>query len=154
MSQAEVARRAGVTQSVVSAYETGSREPSLPTLAKLVHATGGDLDINVRMREVGLESLRGPMGRRVRRLRNELVGAAARHGASNLRVFGSVARGEDTDDSDVDLLVDLPADVGLFGLGRLRKELVEILGADVDLVPGSDLEPGLRSDIEADQVPL
>ncbi len=153
LSQAELARRAGITQSVVSAYETSSREPSLPTLSKLVRASGGHLDIKVRVPR-GLGRLSGPLGRRVRTHRNELVAAAARHGASNLRIFGSVARGEDQSDSDVDLLVDLPEGVGLFALGRLRKELEQILGTKVDLIPAGDLKPTVRRDVEAEQVPL
>ena len=60
---------------------------------------------------------------------------------TNLRVFGSVARGEDRPDSDVDLLVDLPPDIGLLGLGRVQAELEAILGPKVDLVPASDEQP-------------
>jgi predicted nucleotidyltransferase len=44
--------------------------------------------------------------------------------------------------------------MGLLGLIRLRKELAEILGANVDLVPAGDLKPGIREAVEADQVPL
>ncbi len=154
LSQTELARRAGVTQSVVSAYETGTREPSLPTLVKLIGAAGKDLDIRVRARAVPSSKLHGPLGRRVRRHRNDLVATAGRRGATNLRVFGSVARGEESAGSDIDLLADLPEDMGLFGFIRLRKELGEILGANVDLVPGSDLKPGIREEVEADQVAL
>jgi predicted nucleotidyltransferase len=49
-------------------------------------------------------ALSGPVGRKVRRHRRDLVAAAAAHGLTNLRVFGSVARGQDRPDSDVDLL--------------------------------------------------
>lgn len=45
LSQVELARRAGVTQSVVSAYESGARQPSLPMLERLVNATGHDLEL-------------------------------------------------------------------------------------------------------------
>jgi transcriptional regulator with XRE-family HTH domain len=96
LSQTELAQRATVTQSVVSAYETGSREPSLPMLIKFVGATGKDLDIRVRSRSRPLTKLRGPLGRCIRKHRSDLVAAAARHGATNLRVFGSVARGEES----------------------------------------------------------
>jgi len=57
-------------------------------------------------------------------------------------VFGSVARGQDRPDSDVDLLADLPPGMGLLGLGRVQAELEAILGSPVDLVPAGDLEPG------------
>jgi predicted nucleotidyltransferase len=69
-------------------------------------------------------------------------------------VFGSVARGQDRPDSDVDLLADLPPGLGLFGLGRVQAELEAILGARVDLVPASDLKPGVRARVERERVAL
>ena len=75
---------------------------------------------------------------------------AAAHGASNLQVFGSVARGDEHPDSDVDVLVDLPPDAGLFTLLRLEGELSRLLGATVDVVPRTALRPELRPDVERD----
>jgi len=54
----------------------------------------------------------------------------------------------------VDLLVDLPPDIGLLGLGRLQAEPEVILGAKVDLVPSSDLKPAVRARAERDLVAL
>jgi predicted nucleotidyltransferase len=71
-----------------------------------------------------------------------------------LGVFGSVARGTETTASDVDLLVALPDRMGLIGLGRVEKELSEILEAPVDLVPGDDLKPGVRRNVLGDLVVL
>ena len=76
------------------------------------------------------------------------------HRGTGLRVFGSVARGEDRPDSDVDLLVDLPPDIGLLGLGRVQAELEDIVGTKVDLVPASDLKPAVRARAERDLVAL
>ena len=90
------------------------------------------------------------MGRQVRQKRRDLVAAAAAHDVTNLRVFGSVARGEDRPDSDVDLLVDLPPHMGLLGLGRLQAELEAIHQG----VPASDLKPAVRARAEHDLVPL
>jgi uncharacterized protein len=90
----------------------------------------------------------------VRRKRRDLVAAAAAHDVTNLRVFGSVARGQDRPDSDVDLLADLPPGMGLFGLGRVQADLEAILGSPVDLVPARDLKPGVRARAEADLVAL
>ena len=87
----------------------------------------------------------GPVGRQVRRKRRDLVAAAAAYDVANLRVFGRVARGEDRPDSDVDLLVDLPPDMGLLDLGRVQADLEAILGAKVDLIPASDLKPAVRA---------
>ena len=154
ISQAELAFRAGVAQSVVSAYEAGRRQPSLPTLGKLIDAAGYDLVVDIQQQPPQLSRLSGPVGRQVRRKRRDLVAAAAAHDVTNLRVFGSVARGEDRPGSDVDLLVDLPPHTGLFGLGRLQAELEAILGAKVDLVPASDLKPAVRARVQPDLVAL
>jgi predicted nucleotidyltransferase len=72
----------------------------------------------------------------------------------NLRVFGSVARGEDRAGSYVDLLADLPPGMGLLGLGRVQAELEAILGARVDLVPANDLKPAVRERVEPELVAL
>lgn len=154
LSQVELAARAGVTQSVISAYEAGHREPALSTLAALVDATGYELTVGLRRQPRRLRLLSGPVGRRVRRYRREMVEAAAAHGVSNLRVFGSVARGQDSPDSDVDLLGDLPHDLGLLGLGRVQADLEAIVGARVDLVPAQDLKPEVRAHVEGELVTL
>jgi predicted nucleotidyltransferase len=154
LSQVDLAERAGVTQSVVSAYESGHRQPAIPTLAALVDAAGYELVISVRRPPRQLRRLSGPVGRRVRRMRRELVEVAAAHGVTNLRVFGSVARGQDRPDSDVDLLADFPPGMGLFGLGRVQAELEAILDAPVDLVPAKDLKPDARVRAERDLVAL
>ena len=101
-----------------------------------------------------LEDLSGPLGERICRNRDQLVATAAHYGVRNLRVFGSVARGEDDAVSDLDLLADLPSDLGLFDLGRLRATLQEIVGARVDIVPATDLKPQVRSRVERESVPL
>lgn len=154
LTQVELAARAGVAQSVISAYESGRRQPALSTLAALVSATGLELEVQVRQPPRRLAGLTGPLGRQVRRHRRDLVAAAAAHGVSNLRVFGSVARGDDQPNSDVDLLADLPADLGLLGLGRVQAELEAILDARVDLVPASDLKPEVRRRVEGESVAL
>ena len=154
LTQVQLARRAGVTQSVISAYESGHRAPSLPTLTALVEATGFEVDMRLRRPPRRLDGLRGPVGRRVRLRRQELIDIAAGHGVVNLRVFGSVARGEDRDDSDVDLLAELPPGLGLLGLGRLQAELEKVVGAPVDLVAAADLKADVRDRVERDLVAL
>ena len=154
LSQVALAARAGVTQSVISAYESGHRQPSLPTLAALVEAAGYELVAEVRRQPRRLDRLSGPVGQRVRRRRHDIVAAAAAHGVSGLRVFGSVARGEDRPDSDVDLLADLPPGMSLFGLGRVQADLEAIVGTRVDLVPAEDLKPDVRPRAERDLVTL
>jgi predicted nucleotidyltransferase/DNA-binding XRE family transcriptional regulator len=154
LSQVELAKRAGTTQSVVSAYESGARQPSLPMLRRLVAAAG--LQLETRLQDASPEHgrLTGPLGRRVQQHRHELQRLAADIGVTNVRVFGSVARGEENADSDVDLLVDIEPGVGLLSLGHLRRELEDLLEAHVDLVPAKDLKQGIRRQAVADLVPL
>ena len=154
LSQAELAARAGITQSVISAYESGHRQPSLPVLAGLVDAAGYELIAGVRRQPRHLSRLSGPVGRQLRRRRHDVIAAAAARGVTGLRVFGSVARGEDRPDSDVDLLADLPSGMSLFGLARLQAELEGILGTRVDLVSARDLKPEVRSRASRDVVAL
>ncbi|HVV77177.1 MAG TPA: nucleotidyltransferase domain-containing protein [Mycobacteriales bacterium] len=155
LSQPDLARRPGVAQSVISAYEAGRREPSINTLSKLVAATGHDLVVDLSPSSSPQRGLPDtPMGGRLRRNRRKILDAAALEGAGNVRVFGSVARGDNTADSDVDLLVDLEPGVGLFGLGRLERDLSGILRCPVDLIPADGVKPRIRDAVLADAVPL
>ncbi len=75
--------------------------------------------------------------------RLEILGIAKRYGAHNVRVFGSVARGEAGPESDIDFLVDMEPGRSLFDLGGMLFELHQLLGVEVDVVT----EKGLRSRI-------
>lgn len=86
--------------------------------------------------------------------RDAVLAVADRHGARNLRVFGSVARGDDHPTSDVDLLVDLDDGVSLVGLAGLQNELADLLGVSVDVVPASMLKPRLRDRVLNEAVPI
>ena len=68
--------------------------------------------------------------------------------------LGSVARGADRPDSDLDLLADLPPGLGLLDLGRVQDELEAIVGSRVDLVPAGDLKPGVSARARRDLVAL
>jgi predicted nucleotidyltransferase len=76
-------------------------------------------------------------------LREEILALAARHGASNVRVFGSVARGDADAASDVDFLVDFEDGRSLLDLACLLVDLEDLLGLRVDVVT----EPGLKARI-------
>ena len=154
LTQRELAHRAGVSQSVVAAYESAAREPSLATLAALVEAGGISLDLALGADLPSPPARTGPVGRRLRRRRAAVLALAARHGITDLRVFGSVARGEDSPGSDLDLLVHLPDGAGLFLLGRFSEELAGLLGVDVDVVPDDSLKPRVRTSVERDLRPL
>jgi predicted nucleotidyltransferase len=72
----------------------------------------------------------------------------------NPRVFGSVLHGTDTDDSDLDLLVDAPAGTTLFDLGGLQYELETLLGVRVDLLTPQDLPLKIRKNVIAEAKPV
>lgn len=86
--------------------------------------------------------------------REEVLAVAGRRGARNLRVFGSVARGDDGPTSDIDLLVDLDEGVSLIGLAGLENELSDVLGVQVEVVPASMLKPRLRDSVLNEAVPI
>lgn len=155
LSQSELARRAGVSQSVISEYEAGGREPALPTLSKLIAATGHRLSIDLERTDPAVRGLPNtPLGRRLRQHRRALLEAVAGAGGRNLRVFGSVARGQEGPCSDIDLLVDLPDKTSLFALFQLEGTLERILKVKVDLVIESSLKPRVRAEALADAIAL
>jgi predicted nucleotidyltransferase len=88
----------------------------------------------------------------LRARRDEILEIASRHGVYNIRVFGSVARGEATDSSDVDLLVDVENGRSLFDLGAFYMDLRDLLGYEFDV--GTEIKPRLRADVAAEAVPL
>jgi transcriptional regulator with XRE-family HTH domain len=91
---------------MVARYETGVASPTVRTLRRLLRAAGRELELSAR--SPGITSPASPLALALREHRAEIKAAAERVGARNVRVFGSVARGEDTAESDVDLLVDFP----------------------------------------------
>ena len=86
--------------------------------------------------------------------RDRILGLAKARGASGLRVFGSVAKGIDRDDSDIDLLVDLPAGTSLLRIVGLQLEIEDVLGVKVDLCTEIELHPELKERILAEARPL
>ena len=148
LTQTELAAYAGVTQSVISAYESGHRDPSLTTLTKLVEATGWTLEISLG----GGAARRRPLAEIVHEHREELIAALAERGGRNLRLFGSAARGDDGPDSDVDLLVDLDEHVGIFDLAGMAVAAERILGVPVDVAPADALKPRVAESVFAEAI--
>jgi uncharacterized protein len=86
--------------------------------------------------------------------RLEILTVARRYGALNVRVFGSVARGDARPESDLDLLVEMEPGRSLFDLGGLLVELQALLGVEVDVVTEKGLRPRIRADVLREAVPL
>jgi hypothetical protein len=154
LSQAELARRAGTSQPAVSRYESGESSPSVRTLERLLRAAGQRVDLT-RGPAGAAVNLAGARVRRLRRYRSEIARAARRAGVTNVRVFGSVARGEDRPDSDIDLLVDFDVHAhGALPLVRLRRELDDLLGEKIDVATTELLRPEMAQRVETEAVPL
>ena len=79
---------------------------------------------------------------------------AVRHGATNVRVFGSFARGTQQDDSDLDLLVDLEPGRSLLDLVAIKQDLEDLLGRRVDVVTTRSLSPYIRDSVLKDAISL
>ena len=86
--------------------------------------------------------------------RADILRLASKRGAYNIRVFGSVARGEADSKSDIDLLVDLEPGRSLFDLGGLLMDLQDLLGQNVDVVTERGLRERIRERVLKEVVPL
>lgn len=116
LTQAELAARAGTARPNIAAYESGAKVPSPELLDRLIAA----------MRPTPSEALRGHEA--------EVLEIASRNGATRVRVFGSTAKGYDTVDSDLDLLVDPAPTTSLFDLFHMEDEISALLGVEVEVV--------------------
>lgn len=132
----------------------------MPTLERLLSACGRRLEVSaVRAREPSAPSTSvrgrlGPRARELRRHRRRLLDAARRRGVRRVRVFGSVARGEEVPAGDVDLLVDLEPGRTLLELAAFRREAEAILGMPVDVATSDMLKKRVRAEVEAEALPL
>jgi len=93
-------------------------------------------------------------GRAVAAKRGEILRIAREAGFTDVRIFGSVARGDDGPESDVDLLVTAPTDVSLLDLARLELSLSYVVGEKVEIVPDSRLRSRVRETAIAEAIPL
>ena len=90
----------------------------------------------------------------LRQYRADILRLAAKHGARNVRVFGSVVRGEDTPDSDVDFLVEVGPNRSFFFPGGLVADLEDLLGRHVDVVTEKGLHHYIRDRVLKEAIPL
>lgn len=135
LSQRELAARSGIPQPSIAAYESGRRTPAGPTQERLDAV------------------LRVPTLDRVRRVRAPILAAAASRGLSDVRVFGSVARGTAGSTSDVDLLVHPASHTSVFDLAGFMVDVEEVLGVAVDVVSDRGHGPAMER-IRAEAVAL
>jgi predicted nucleotidyltransferase len=86
--------------------------------------------------------------------REEILQIAASHGARNVRVFGSLARGEAGPDSDVDILVELGSDRSLLDIVAIKQDLEDLLGRRVDVVTRAAISPYIREQVLGEAISL
>ena len=86
--------------------------------------------------------------------RDDILSIAARYGAYNVRVFGSVARGEADEQSDIDFLIDMEPKRSLLDLAGLLVELEELLGCKVDVVPEDSLRKRIKDRVLSKAIAL
>nr|WP_300146337.1 nucleotidyltransferase domain-containing protein [Propionicimonas sp.] len=123
----------GMTQAEIAA-EIGRSQPEV---SRLLHFHGTT-----------------PQARRLRKHTSEIRRIIASAGGGNVRVFGSVAKGQDHEGSDIDLLFTMGTPLSLMQLGALEQQLSDVLDTEVDLVPDNVLRPEFRDRALAEAVPL
>jgi predicted nucleotidyltransferase len=83
----------------------------------------------------------------IRQRRSEILEVARKHGATNVRIFGSVARGDDGPDSDIDILVDAPGPTSAWFPAGLILDLEELLRRRVEVITERGLNPFIRDEV-------
>ncbi len=152
LTQAQLARRSGTSQAAIARYESGDSNPSTATLQRITRAAGFEVQLNlVPVKASDLSSKRAAKLRKERGKINSLLADA---GASNPRIFGSVARGEDNQLSDIDLLVDFDVDRGLLPIMKLNNELSRLLSERVEVSPARALKKSILENALGEAVPL
>ena len=128
MSARDLAAATGVSPSTVTRIERGEINPTVAMLERLLDASGCRLVVSVtpRINRPTLDALRAH--------REAIEEVVSSFGAGNVRVFGSVARGEASDDSDVDLLIDVPAGTGLITIERIAEAIEAVVPWRVDVM--------------------
>jgi predicted nucleotidyltransferase len=94
------------------------------------------------------------LGQLITAKREDVLRVVHAYGADNVVVFGSVAAGTDSPDSDIDLMVDIPDSMGLFTLARMEQDVRDVLGVDVDVIPSRLAKPEVRGSAAKVAVPL
>jgi predicted nucleotidyltransferase len=90
----------------------------------------------------------------LRKHRQEVLEIIASHSVTNPRVFGSVSRGEDTEESDLDILVDATYDINYVDLFLLQEDLADTLGVSVDILTPGELRPRIRERVLSEALAL
>jgi predicted nucleotidyltransferase/DNA-binding XRE family transcriptional regulator len=154
LTQAQLASKSGTSQATLSRYESGSAIPTIATLERIIAATGAALALSVTDSR-STSHARSPRLTALRRHRSRILEILTHHHASNPLVFGSVVRGEDRPDSDIDILIDLDTHKhGLLPVIHIRDELENLLGEKVDIAPRDVVKKRVLEHALREAVPL
>ncbi|RNL81142.1 nucleotidyltransferase domain-containing protein [Nocardioides marmorisolisilvae] len=123
----------GMTQSQIAAQIGRSQ----PEVSRLLHFHGNS-----------------PRALALRRVRRQVIALVEAAGGSDVRVFGSVASGEDGENSDIDLLFSMGRRLSLIDISRLEHDITVAVGYEVDLIPDQDLIPPIKERVLAAAVSL
>jgi len=146
VSRAELARRMHTSRSTVGrVLDPADESVTLSTLSRAAAALGREPAVSLAPERPSVL---------LERHRDKLTRIAEEHGLENVVVFGSVARGTDTPDSDLDLVADIPEDLDLFAVAVIEEAMGAVLGRKVDLGERKCLKPGVRENVERESVPL
>jgi predicted nucleotidyltransferase len=137
---------------MVARYETGAAAPSVAALQRLLTAAGHELLVSSRAIRPHRQ---GALLDTLRKHRADIQAAAVAVGARDVRVFGSVARGNETSDSDVDLMVDFPVRTqGLLPLLAFADSVGALIGRRVDVATADLLAHDIHEQAIAEAIPL
>lgn len=136
MSQSQLARAARVSQPNLSAYENGHRTPTPEVLDRIRRALAGRPSLRIAQHRDSIRAL------------------VAAHHATDPRIFGSVARGEDRPGSDIDILVTFTDEASLLDEVGLQLALADLLQVEVDVVADDALRGAIRERVLGEAVPV
>ena len=153
LTQLQVAERAGTSQAAVARYEKGLCSPSVDTLQRLLKANGFELVLDTKpARKI---NSRSALAKKIQNKRGEIREILHATGAHNIRIFGSVARGDDKKGSDVDFLVDIKEDPKkTMAAINSASKISRLLGTKVDVTPSHLLKKEVLKSALRDAIPL
>lgn len=103
------------------------------------------------MREEGVKTMNLEQ---LKKYKSQIIELAEANKTVNIRVFGSVSREQANEDSDIDFVIDVGEGQNLIDFIRLKQELEDLLGHEVDLAPSTELREGMRESILKDAIPI